>query len=587
MTGRVFDWLPATADELAARRWSEIDVLLVTGDAYFDHPSHGAAVIGRVLEAAGYRVALLARPDWRSPVDFRRFGRPRLFAGITAGAVDSLLNNWTADLRRRRDDAYAPDGQGGGRPDLATVVYANRVREAYPGLPLVLGGIEASLRRFAHFDPQTQTVRRSILIDARADVLVYGAGEQPVVEIAARLAAGLPLDGIAGTVRLVRGNPPPPAAGDLELPDYAALRADPRGLVAAALTLESSAAPGFTGRVRQRHAEGLVLAEPRPVMSTAALDAVHALPFSGRAHPSAGGRIAALEVVRHSVISHRGCPGGCSFCGLALHQGRAVVTRSPDSVLGEIRRLTARPDFRGTVSDVGGPTANAYGVQGRDAAACARCRRPSCLVPEPCARLQGDPRALLDLLDTARHLPRVRRVLLASGIRHDWALRAPDFIREVARHYTGGHLKVAPEHVAPAVLRLMRKPGIEVFEAFEAAFLAASRAAGREQYLVPYFIAAFPGCTPADADRAGRWLARRGQRLQQVQSFIPLPGTLAAAFQAAGCDAAGVPLYRADARERRRQKALLTGGPPPTGPRPPPAAPGSSSRRPSRRAPSR
>ncbi len=555
---RAADFLPASREEVRARGWSGIDVLLVTGDAYFDHPSHGAAVIGRVLEAAGFRVGIVARPDWHSTADFAALGRPALFAGVTAGAVDSAQSNFTADGGRRRDDACAPGGRGMGRPDLATLVYANRVREAFPGLPVVLGGIEASCRRLSYFDTRTGAVRRSLLVDSRADLLVFGPGEAAAVEIARRLAAGRDLRGIPGTARLVRRGEDPPAGEVVRLPEHAAVEADPALLLDLAAALEDAGGPGRSLRLAQAHAEGTVLCEPRVTMSTTELDAVHALPFARAAHPACGEPIPALETVRWSVISHRGCPGGCSFCALSLHQGREVVARSEGSIIDEVRELASRPGFQGTISDVGGPTANAWPVRRRDEARCRDCRRPSCLHPASCDNLEPRQGGLLDLLDAAASVPRVKRVLLASGLRHDLALCDRDFVEAVAGLHTGGHLKLAPEHVDREVLRAMRKPPIEVFEEFEARFLAASRAAGKRQYVVPYIIAGFPGCDPAAADRVGAWLAGRGQRLRQVQTFVPIPGTRAAALFAAGRDEKGRAVFVPDLRERRRQKRLLT-----------------------------
>ncbi len=543
-----------TREEMSAKGWRELDVLLVTGDAYFDHPSHGAAVIGRVLEAAGYRVGIIARPDWRSLQDFKRLGRPGVFVGVTAGAVDSVVSNTTATGSRRRTDVYAPGGEGGGRPDGATLVYANRLREAFPGLPVVLGGIEASLRRFAYFDPLRNRIRRSLLVDTRADILVFGAGETAAVEIANRLGAGRDLAGIPGTARLVRGDTADPE--DVVLPDFDAIISDRAGLLAQARALERTACPGVAVVVRQRYAEGTVVAIPPAPLGTADLDGIHSLGFTREAHPGYRAPVPALETVRWSVISHRGCPGGCSFCGLAVHQGRRVISRSEDAIVEEIARLTRMEGFRGTITDVGGPTANAFGVHYERPAACRSCRRRSCLHPAICRHLAGGQDRLLALLQRVSGMPGVRHLFLASGIRHDLAGRDPRFIDEVARRYTGGHLKVAPEHVAPAVLMRMRKPPIEVFEAFEARFLEASRQVGREQYLVPYFIAGFPGCTSREAVQAGRWLAGRKQRLQQCQIFIPLAGT-AAAMAAAGVDDTGAPIPIPDLKEKKRQKQRL------------------------------
>lgn len=553
--------LPMSRAEMDSLGWREIDVLLVTGDAYFDHPSHGAAAVGRALVAAGFRTGIVARPDWRSKEPFAALGRPALFAGITAGAVDSTLNNRTADLRLRRTDSYAPGGAGMGRPDLATLVYANRVREAFPGLPIVLGGVEASCRRFAYFDYLSRSIRRSVLVDSRADLLVYGPGERQAVEIATRLAAGTSPLGIPGTARIVRAAVDPPiGAADVELPPFAALLESPRSLVAQAALLERCAGPGFSGRTVQAYPEGLVLCEPPARYRPDDLDRAFALPFSRTAHPAYREPIPALETVRWSVVSHRGCPGGCSFCALAAHQGRAVVARSSGSIEAEIRELARRERFRGTITDVGGPTANAYSARPRDERLCARCERPSCLHPEICGNLSRDHGPLLDLLGDLRALPGVKRVLLASGIRHDLALADPRFVDAVAAAHTGGHLKVAPEHVAPRVLARMRKPAIGAFEEFERRFLEASRRAGKEQYLVPYFVSGFPGCSPKEADAAGDWLRRRGQRLEQVQGFIPLPGTLAAAIYACGVDENGETVDVPGVAERARQKRILLAG---------------------------
>jgi uncharacterized radical SAM protein YgiQ len=553
-------YLPMTREEMRSLGWSELDVLLVTGDGYFDHPSHGAAAVGRALVAAGFRTGIIARPDWRSAEPFCALGRPLLFAGITAGAVDSALNNRTAEGKPRRADAYAPGGIGGGRPDFATLVYANRVREAFPDLPIVLGGVEASTRRFAYFDPTSRKLRRSILVDSRSDVLVFGPGELQAIEIAERLGSGRGIEGIAGTARLVRGAAPGSSASDVALPDFAALEADSAQLLRQSVLLERCGNPAFSGRALQRYAEGLVTCEPPRRYATEDLDALAALPFARMEHPSYAARIPALETVRWSIASHRGCPGGCSFCALSFHQGRGVVPRSAASVLDELRELSRRPGFRGTITDVGGPTANAYGASPRDTRRCERCERPSCFHPEICRNLSRDHGALLDLLDACRAVAGVAHVFLASGVRHDLALADPRFIDVVARAHTGGHLKVAPEHVAPGVLARMRKPGIGAFEEFERRFLEASRSAGKEQYLVPYFISGFPGCTPREADAVGAWLARRGQRLEQVQGYIPLPGTHAAALFACGVDEDGRGLFLPDAAERARQKSILTGG---------------------------
>ncbi|MCU0661293.1 MAG: YgiQ family radical SAM protein [Myxococcota bacterium] len=548
--------LPMTLDELEGK---ELDVLLVTGDAYFDHPSHGAALIGRVLQAAGYVVGIVAQPDWRSTFNFAKLGRPRLFAGVTAGAVDSSLNTYTASGRKRRLDAYSPGGRSGLRPDNASIVYASRLKEAFGPLPIVLGGLEASLRRFGYFDARAGKPRRSVLLDTRADILVYGPGEEAVLEIAARLAAGRDLMGIPGTCVLLRGAQVEAPQG-VELPSFAEIAQDTSALLRQALAVEHSGIPGFSKRMWQRYDEGVVLAEPPAKPKRFHLDSIAELPFCALAHPSYQEPIPALETVRFSVVSHRGCPGGCSFCSLAAHQGRGVRARSTESVLEELRRIVGSGPFRGTITDIGGPTANAFGAASKDLEKCRGCGRASCLYPRICSNLETSHEGLLELLEKARGLKGVRHVLLQSGVRHDLALQDPRFIVEVARHYTGGHLKVAPEHVHPEVLRRMRKPSIERFEELERRFLEASRAAGKEQYLVPYFIAGFPGCTPSQGDAVGQFLQGRGQKLQQVQTFIPVPGTVAAAMLACGKDENGERLTLADLREAERQKQILTQG---------------------------
>lgn len=545
-----------TREEMSARGWRTLDVLLITGDAYFDHPSHGAAVIGRVLEHMGYRVGIIARPNWRSLDDFTRLGRPELFAGVTAGAVDSIVNNYTAHMAKRSTDVYAPGGKGGGRPDMATVVYANRIRQAYPQLPVILGGIEASLRRFAFFDTLKNRVRRSMLVDSRADLLVFGPGETQATAIAHALATGVPLSGIPGTARLDRNLSPPKDA--IALPRFREIEADPGVLLTQMKQIEISACPGNSNRFYQEYEEGIVIAEPPVAIAEATLEEAFSLPFVRDVHPSHREPVPAFETVRWSIISQRGCPGGCSFCGLAMHQGRKVFSRPADAIVDEARALTRMIGFKGTITDVGGPTANAYGLNRRDPSLCDRCRRFSCLHPHICKNLIISAEPLLSLLDRIRSIDGVKHLFLASGIRHDLALETPDFIRALAHIYTGGHLKVAPEHVSPTVLRLMRKPPIEQLEQFEAAFVKESRRVHKDQYLVPYFIAGFVGCGKKESRALEAWLKKRGQTLRQSQTFIPLAGTAAAAMYAAHRDMKGNSLFVPDLKERRRQKAAIS-----------------------------
>jgi uncharacterized radical SAM protein YgiQ len=532
-------FLPTTRAQMQARGWDALDVLLVTGDAYVDHPSFGAAVIGRVLEAEGWRVGIVPQPDWADPASLTVMGRPRLFCGVTAGNLDSMLAHYTAARRRRKEDAYTPGGAVGRRPNMATVVYAQLARRAFPGVPTVLGGIEASLRRTAHYDYWRDQVRPSILADAKADILVYGMGERAVVEIARRIARGLPLEGIAGTARMpgARESDADRFADCVLLPSLEECRADIRKVRELTRLTEREQNP-FCGRpLVQRHGARAVRIEPpAPPLDTADMDRVYGLPFARAPHPSGGEPIPAFTMIQDSVTVVRGCAGGCSFCGLGLHQGRLLSSRSEESILGEVRTMAASPGFSGTVTDLGGPTANLYGCVNGAAAACRVCRRASCLFPSLCPHLELHPEAAIRLMRRVGEVAGVRHVFIQSGIRMDVALRSPEYVRELARHHVSGHLKVAPEHLHPRVLQKMRKPGPETFHAFREAFEAESRAAGRRQYLVPYFISNFPGSTEREMAAVEHFVRREGWKLQQVQDFIPLPMTPAAAVYAAGLD---------------------------------------------------
>ncbi|MBN2527084.1 MAG: YgiQ family radical SAM protein [Deltaproteobacteria bacterium] len=552
-------FLPMTTLELNARGWDELDVLLLSGDDYFDSPTHGVAVIGRVLEDAGYRVAIIARPDWTRPESLKALGTPGLFVGISAGAVDSTLNNYTADLAPRKDDVYASASSATRRPNFATAVYCGAAKSAFPNTPIVLGGVEASTRRFAYFDYLKKKIRRSVLVDTRADLLVFGSGEKTVLEIANRLAQNQSIDHIDGTAQLVRDIPDQ----GIELPSFDAISADASQLVLQTQLLEAGLGPHKSNTFYQRYQEGVVQSHPPRLMTEAELDKIHGLPFLRTSHPrylkKGMPEIPASIPVRWSVIAQRGCPGGCSFCALGYHQGRQVISRSEKGIIEELNRLSHDTDFKGTITDIGGPTANAYGLAYKDTTRCQKCRRSSCLFPVICSNLDVSQQRFVHLLKTARTLTGIKHIFIASGIRHDLALRNRSLIKLIAQSFTGGHLKVAPEHTSETVLKQMRKPGIQLLEEFERIFQAEGREKGLEQYLVPYFIAGFPGCTRDAADSTARWLTRRHQKLQQVQNFIPLPGTMASAIYAAGIDETGNPVYIPDAAERKRQKALLLG----------------------------
>ncbi len=540
------------------RGWDALDVLLVTGDAYVDHPAFGAALLGRWLESHGYRVGIVAQPRWEGIEDIAAMGRPRLFAGVTAGALDSMLAHYTAFRKKRSDDAYTPGGRAGARPNRATIVYTNLVRQAFPRLPVVVGGVEASMRRASHYDFWQDKLRRSALLDSKADLLVYGMAERALIEVAQRLEAGSDLRGIRGTAFVGDEADVAEGAEVVRLPSHEAMVAEPRELMAATLTLERQVHNARAWAVQAAGSQSIVVAPPAEPLTTQELDALYALPFTRRAHPSYREPVPAVAMIQLSVTTHRGCGGGCSFCSLALHQGRRIRSRSAGSILAEASRLTEHADWRGGVSDVGGPTANMWG------AACtgdvAACRRASCLTPSVCAHFRTDQAALVELLRAIGRVPGVEHVRVASGVRHDLALREGDYARALVREFVGGQLKLAPEHRCDRVLRLMRKPPFAHFERFLTVFERESAAAGKEQYVIPYLMSAFPGCTDDDMRALAGWLGRKGWRPRQVQCFVPTPGTVATAMFHAAVDPEGnpIPVARSDA-DRLRQHAILIG----------------------------
>jgi uncharacterized radical SAM protein YgiQ len=557
--------------EITAWGWDELDVLLVSGDAYVDHPSFGVALLGRWLVTHGFRVGIVAQPRWDSAGDIARMGRPRLFAGVTAGALDSMLAHYTAFRKKRHDDAYTPGGQCGARPNRACLVYAGLVRQAFPGLPVVLGGIEASLRRATHYDFWTDKIRRSILLDSKADAVVYGMGERAVLDIARRLTESPGPDslrGIRGTVfsvssKMFDQDPEAWSSSALDsereilyLPSHEDIAGDARQLMTATLALEGQVHHGYTWAVQAAGDRRVVFTPPAAPLTSEELDGLYALPFTRRPHPAYREPIPAAEMIQFSVTSHRGCGGGCSFCSLALHQGRRIRSRSAASLRAEVALLAGHPDWKGSITDVGGPTANMWGAE--CAADPAQCQRASCLTPRPCPHFRVRQTELARLLRELRGLPGVQHLRVASGVRHDLAMREEEYLRTLTSEFVGGQLKIAPEHCCENVLRLMRKPGFQAFEQFMTVFERISRGAGKQQFLVPYLISAFPGCTDDDMRRLADWLHERGWRPQQVQCFIPTPGTVATAMYYAGIDPEGVavPVARSDA-ERLRQHRIL------------------------------
>jgi uncharacterized radical SAM protein YgiQ len=614
-------FLPMSAAEMQALGWTQCDIIIVTGDAYVDHPSFGMAIIGRLLEAQGHRVGIIAQPDWRSAAAIRALGKPRLFFGVTAGNMDSMVNRYTSDKRIRSDDAYTPGGAAGKRPDRSVIVYAQRLREAYKDVPIVIGGIEASLRRIAHFDYWSEKIRRSILLDAKADLLVYGNAERQILDIAARLDAGEAIGAIRdlrGTA-FVRGdhardyieidsrhldapgplNPPTdPYAMEgertqaaapvgpetvvrfvrrvknedrnrsvIRMPDYEQIVGDAVMYAHASRILHLEANPHNARALVQRHGDLDVWLNPPPIpLSTAEMDGVYELPYQRRPHPSYGtAEIPAYKMIRFSISIQRGCFGGCSFCSITEHEGRIIQNRSETSVLKEIETIRDTvPGFTGVISDLGGPTANMYRIACKSREIEASCRLPSCVFPKVCENLNTDHSPLIELYRKARTLPGIKKVLIGSGVRYDLAIESPEYVKELAQHHVGGYLKIAPEHVREGPLSKMMKPGVGTYYRFKELFDKYSKEAGKEQYLIPYFIAAHPGTTDEDMLELAIWLKQNGFRADQVQAFLPSPMASATAMYHSGKnplrrvtrDSESVPIPKG-LRQRRLHKAFL------------------------------
>ena len=646
----VAPFLPMSREEMDALGWDSCDVIIVSGDAYVDHPSFSMALIGRLLEAQGFRVGIIAQPDWHSAEAFRALGKPNLFFGVSAGNMDSMVNRYTADRKIRSDDAYTPDGAPNRRPDRAVVVYAQRCREAYPEANVVIGAIEASLRRVAHYDYWSDTVRRSVLPDAKADLLLYGNAERAIVALTHRLAAGEPIAAIRdlrGTAFMTaRGwlpaddwttidstdidtpgrplqqmNPYMPYTNShderewqrkwqrggrekkqgreksdataqpmvfhaparlgsstgvakaerfrtvIRLPSYEQVRDDPLLYAHASRTLHLESNPGNARALVQAHGARDVWLNPPPIpLTTAEMDGVYGLPYQRKPHPAYGtAKIPAYEMIRFSINIMRGCFGGCTFCSITEHEGRIIQSRSDASVLQEIEDIRDKtPGFTGVISDLGGPTANMYRMACKDKNIESVCRRLSCVFPDICDNLGTDHAPLIALYRKARAVPGVKRILIGSGLRYDLAVRSPEYIRELVAHHVGGYLKIAPEHTEPGPLAHMMKPGIGAYDRFKQLFDQASRDAGKEQYLIPYFIAAHPGTNDEDMLNLALWLKRNNFRLDQVQTFLPTPMALATTMYRSGRnplkkvtrDAPPVGTVRG-ARQRRLHKAFL------------------------------
>ncbi|HEY5763360.1 MAG TPA: YgiQ family radical SAM protein [Rhodocyclaceae bacterium] len=628
-------FLPTSSAEMAALGWDSCDVVLVTGDAYIDHPSFGMALVGRLLEAQGFRVGIIAQPDWRSAEAFRALGKPNLFYGVTAGNMDSMVNRYTSERKVRSDDAYTPGGAPDRRPDRAVTAYAQRCREAFHGVPVVIGSIEASLRRIAHYDYWSDTVRRSVLVDSKADLLLFGNAERALVELAHRLAKGVPI----GEIRDLRGSafmvpigwmpaddwhaldstsldtpgpvaphpdpyameapgpggsPTAPAATAqpirlmsraerraalqaeraktvIRLPAYEAVKDNPMLYAHASRVFHLESNPGNARCLVQSHGSGAgqrdVWLNPPPIpLTTAEMDHVYGLPYARAPHPGyAGAKIPAWEMIRFSINIMRGCFGGCTFCSITEHEGRIIQSRSEQSILNEIEEIRDKtPGFTGVISDLGGPTANMYRMACKDPEIESSCRLLSCVYPDICPNLGTDHAPLVSLYRKARALPGIKKVLIGSGLRYDLAVRSPEYVRELVTHHVGGYLKIAPEHIAEGPLAHMMKPGIGAYDRFKAMFEKFSKEAGKEQYLIPYFIAAHPGTTDEDMVELALWLKRNGFRLDQVQTFLPTPMALATTMYHTGrnplkkvaASATGVDVIR-EGRRRRLHKAFL------------------------------
>ncbi|NOU43367.1 MAG: YgiQ family radical SAM protein [Methyloglobulus sp.] len=631
--------LPMSREEMDELGWDSCDVILVTGDAYIDHPSFGMALIGRLLEAQGFRVGIISQPDWTSAKEFTKLGRPNLFFGVTGGNMDSMVNRYTSDKKIRSNDAYTPDGAAGKRPDRAVNVYSHRCREAFKDVPVIIGGIEASLRRIAHYDYWSDKVRKSVLLDSKADLLVYGNAERQIVEIAHRLANGeqiTDLTGIRGTVHFVKQIPDGWSVKDstsldkpgalapiqnpyqeepdcdrqggrecsdgsgtraadkkpenlqpneniirfdkllqrqqrsktaIRLPAYEAVADDPVLYAHTSRVMHAETNPGNARALIQQHGTRHVWVNPPPIpLTTKEMDGVYDLPYSRLPHKTYGkANVPAFEMIQHSVNIMRGCFGGCTFCSITEHEGRIIQSRSEDSIIKEIEAIRdTSPNFTGHISDLGGPTANMYRLACKDPKIESSCRLPSCVFPGICPNLNTDHAPLIKLYRRARALPGIKKIFIASGLRYDLAVTSPEYVKELVTHHVGGYLKIAPEHTEQGPLSLMMKPGMGSYDRFKEMFDKYSKEAGKEQYLIPYFIAAHPGTTDNDMLNLALWLKRNGFRADQVQAFLPSPMAIATAMYHSGKDTLRKVSYKADniaipkgEKQRRLHKAFL------------------------------
>ncbi len=566
MTGNTDKWLPTSVKEVRARGWDTLDVILFTGDAYVDHPSFGTAVIGRVLESAGYRVAVVPQPNWRDDLrDFRKLGKPRLFFGVSAGNMDSMVNHYTANLRLRSDDAYTPGGKAGFRPDYAASVYSRILKNLFPDTPVVLGGIEASLRRLAHYDYWSDSIKPSVLVESGADLISYGMGDLSILAIAKALHNGfnrnllrrLPQVAYLADRKYAESLPDP-----ILLHSYEACLGNTRCFGENFVRMETESNKLHPRHLVEPHGEQVVVVNPPlPPMSPGELDRTYDLPFTRRPHPRYEGKgiLPAYEMIKFSVNIHRGCFGGCSFCTISAHQGKFIASRSKASIRREIGQLSRLPGYTGVLSDLGGPSANMYGMKGKNGELCGKCVRPSCIYPKMCRNLDADHAPLIALYREIRSMKEVKQLFIGSGIRYDMFIDDPSqsgYLGEVVRHHVGGRLKVAPEHTDEEVLARMRKPSFGLYRKLSDRFSRICSEAGKKYQLIPYFISSHPGCTERNMRNLSAECRRLNLRLEQVQDFTPTPMTLSSVMYATGFDPyTGEKVFVARKQEdKRRQK---------------------------------
>ena len=558
--------IPVTVKEIELKGWKKVDIVLITGDAYIDHPSFGIAIIARVLEAEGFKVAILPQPDWHSSKDFKRFGKPRLFFGISSGNMDSMVNKYTSLKKVRNDDMYSEYGKPFKRPDRAVIVYSQRAREAYNDTPIIIGGIEASLRRLAHYDYWSNKVRRSILLDSKADLLVYGMGEKQIVEIADRLNNGeniKDMKNIRGTVFWLGKNDdfmPDQKFEYITIPSYEDISKDKYLFNKATLILHQNSNPYNAKALIQPHDKRKVIQLPPPFpLSEKDMDRIYDLPYTRLPHPVYKGKIPAYETIKNSITIMRGCFGGCSFCSITLHQGRIIQSRSEESILNEVKKLASDKNFSGTITDLGGPTANMYRMGCKDSETQAKCKRLSCIYPSICKNLKVNHKPLIELMRKSKKIKGVKHLFISSGIRMDLALKDKEYIKEVVSNHVSGYLKVAPEHISKKVLKYMFKPNSNIYDDFSTLFYKYSKEAGKEQYIIPYLISSHPGADLEAELELAIYLKKRNLRPRQIQDFLPTPMDIATAMYYTGIDpiSGNIVYVAVDEKEKILHRALI------------------------------